>query len=134
MNTTHHHDPAGRDPRATVEAPLEPMPTASPRPRWMVPALAAGLIGLGLVTAGVISMSSLIYFGLVGGMLLMHLGGHGHGVHGGGAGHGTSLSQRSDDTQPAAPGSHAEGSVDEPVTHNAHETNDHDRHPSSSCH
>lgn len=43
----------------------------------------AGLLAMGLVIAGLVSASTAISAGLVGGMLLMHLGGHGHGGHGG---------------------------------------------------
>lgn len=56
----------------------------STRPRWLLPSLAVGVVVAGLVVTGVVPLSSVLYVGLFGGMMLMHLGGHGmHGGHGG---------------------------------------------------
>ena len=57
----------------------------STRPRWLLPALAGGLVVAVLFAFGVVSPSAVLYGGLFGGMLLMHFGGHGHHHgHGGG--------------------------------------------------
>jgi hypothetical protein len=59
------------------------------RPRWLLPALLTLTITVALVAAGFVSLSTVLYVGLFGGMILMHLGGHGaHGGHGGRGGHG----------------------------------------------
>lgn len=84
--TTHVHDPAieERDPgRAGTTATGSPV-GALRRPGWLVPALAIGVLGIGLAVAGVVPLSTVLYAGAFGGMLLMHLGGHGHGGHGNG--------------------------------------------------
>ncbi len=61
------------------------VPVGRSRPRWLVPGLLVVIAGAGLVLAGVISFSTAVSAGLIGGMLLMHLGGHGgHGAHSGG--------------------------------------------------
>lgn len=62
----------------------------STRPRWLLPGLAVGVVVAGLVVTGVVPPSSVLYVGMFGGMMLMHMGGHGmHGGHGrrGHAGH-----------------------------------------------
>ena len=65
-----------------------PAATGSTRPRWLVPALVGGVVVGSLVVFGVLSPSVVLYGGLIGGMFLMHAGGHGgHGGHGGGAAH-----------------------------------------------
>jgi hypothetical protein len=51
------------------------------RPSWLLPALGTGAVGIGLVLAGLISATTLIYLGVIGGMLFMHLGHTGHGSH-----------------------------------------------------
>lgn len=57
----------------------------SPRPRWLMPALAVGAFAIALVVAGILPLSAALYGGAFGGMMLMHLGGHGaHGAQGGG--------------------------------------------------
>lgn len=86
----------------------------SVRPPWLLPVLAVGTIGIGLVLAGVISATTLIYIGVIGGMLVMHLGHGGHGAH---AGHGepsavasTPAQSGSDESRPATgrgPNSHS---------------------------
>lgn len=87
--TTHAHDPSthlahradGPEPRTLATA-------TSTRPRWLLPAIVVAIVAIGLVISGVMSPSSVLFAGLLGGMLLMHLGGHGgHGGHGGAGGH-----------------------------------------------
>ncbi len=111
--TTHVHDPSiDGDAHPSRSAGTDPPQSVPARPRWLLPGLAAALVAAGLLAAGVVSLSTIIYVGVFGGMLLMHLGGHGHGGHGGGghAGHGArdsqaishdqDLSGRSDGSQP----------------------------------
>ena len=52
------------------------------RPAWLLPAVALVVLGAALAFLGIIPVSTVLYAGMVGGMLVMHLGGHGHGVHG----------------------------------------------------
>ena len=83
--TEHAHDPAAHadSPRPGPVAAGGTATTAS-RPRWLLPGLVAGIVVGALVVAGVLSFSTVLYAGLLGGMLLMHLGGHGgHRGHGG---------------------------------------------------
>lgn len=84
-------------------------PMARPRPRWLIPGLIAVITGAGLVMAGVIPFSTAVSAGLIGGMLLMHLGGH--GGHGAGAatadddkGQSDSTAPVQDSDKPARPG------------------------------
>ncbi len=96
--TAHVHDHRSTDwtPDAPpADPPADPAPSIEAaerrRPRWLVPAGVAGLIVGGLVVTGVLSPAVVLYGGLAGGCLLMHLvGGHGgHGGHGGGSSGGT---------------------------------------------
>ena len=87
--TAHVHDPAMHPLDEAVDAPSAASSATgtSTRPRWFVPGIAVGVVVAGLVLAGVVSLSTALSAGLFGGMLLMHLGGHGmHGGHGGGGG------------------------------------------------
>jgi hypothetical protein len=81
--TAHAHDHSAQS---------APTATRSARPRWLLPALVVGVVVGALVVFGVLSPSAVLYGGLIGGMLLMHAGGHGghggHGDHGGGTGQG----------------------------------------------
>ncbi len=89
--TVHAHDPSVDPADDAVDAPTGATSDGgtSTRPRWLLPGLAVAIVVAGLVVAGVVSLSTALYAGLFGGMLLMHLGGHGmHGGHGGGGGHG----------------------------------------------
>lgn len=54
------------------------------RPRWVLPALLLAVAAGVLLYLGVITPSSLLSIGLFGGMIGMHL--FGHGMHGGHAG------------------------------------------------
>ena len=53
------------------------------RQRWALVGIPVALVAGLLVLAGVVSPSTVLYAGAFGGMMLMHLGGHGsHGGHG----------------------------------------------------
>jgi hypothetical protein len=115
------------------------------RPSWLLLALVASLIGASLVVAGVVSAEVAIYVGVFGAMMLMHIGGHGHGAHGvdirddqsaGPAGHprgSEDLDQARSTTQPLAPPSVAERQRSTAETPEAGETA-RDGHPGRGCH
>ena len=115
------HDPAthtsGRDP---LPARTDAMKAGAARPRWLVPGLLVVIVAVGLVVAGVLSVSAVIYAAVFGGMILMHVGGHGgHGSHGGGpANHG---GQGSDPTEDSG-------------DRQGDGTDDHDQRGSHGCH
>jgi hypothetical protein len=98
------------------------------------------IVAVGLVIAGVLSASTVLYVGLFGGMLFMHLGGHGgHGGHsaqpGGDEGTGAKdLSGRSDGSQPSVSGSHHGLEHRASTEQNQSETTNHDQHTSHGCH
>ncbi len=76
----HVHNQADADParRVASEAGL----ADGALPRWLLPGLAIAIVGAGLVLAGVVSISTVLFLGFFGGMILMHTGGHGaHGGH-----------------------------------------------------
>ena len=75
------------------------------RPRWLGPLAVAAVIAAVLVLAGVVALSTVFYAGLFGGMILMHVRGHGHGGHG--AGHDAHDVEESDGT--ASPNGPASG-------------------------
>ncbi len=53
------------------------------------PGIVGAIVVVGLVVAGVASLSTVLYVAFFGGMILMHVGGHGHRGHGaGGIDHG----------------------------------------------
>ena len=126
--------------------------TGSSRPRWLLPALVGAVIVSALVFFGVLSLSAVLYGGLLGGMVLMHAGGHGgHGGHGGGSGQGghgghgsaagggpasdgVNLSRRSPGSQPS-PSTSTQG-LDERAANApiGSETHDHDQRSSHTCH
>ena len=87
----------------------------SGRPRWLAPLAVAVVIAAVLVLAGVVALSTVFYAGLFGGMILMHLGGHGHG--GRGPGHEAHDVEESDGTASLngpASGAPAGAAVDRP--------------------
>lgn len=152
--TTHVHDPSIEAPDLDGSGSIairRPDPAIA-RPRWLLPALAAVVVATGLVVAGVVSASTVLSVALLGGMLLMHLGGHGHGGLAGHGGHGEAgpgghgghdergvvrdedLSGGSRGSQPARPdfndGPDDRASADQ----NRNETTDHDQHPAHTCH
>lgn len=107
--TTQAHD------HSVHEAPSRPVVPAAGRgavrqaahPRWLWPGVAAAIVVTGLVVAGVLSISIVLYAGAFGGMLLMHAGGHGgHGGHGGSGGHEDHGSGTTSGTDPLSHGSH----------------------------
>lgn len=96
------------------------------RPRWLVPAV-VGLVVVGaLVITGVLELSTVLYAGAIGGMLVMHLGGHGHGAAttGDHAGHDTAAA--SDHSGHGAP---REGAVARPASPESQPAT-----PSRGCH
>lgn len=104
MSSTVHNHSTVREGDRAAPVPAEAGLTARKRPRWLLPALLAAVIVAALVAGGVLSFSNVLYAGLFGGMILMHLGGHGaHGGHrtpgapGGGSG---------GDDGPAGPAGH----------------------------
>lgn len=122
--------------------------TRPARPRWLLPGLAAGLVVAALVVAGVVSLSTVLYFGLFGGMILMHAGGHGgHGGHGSrggrethqGHGGGTTpsdedLSHHSHRSQLGGSGSDEALEDRASINPTGNERHDHDQHSSHGCH
>jgi hypothetical protein len=115
--TTHVHGPALDHPEDAVD-PLEGEPPVAPtftRLRWLVPGLAIGIVAAALLVTGTVSFSTVLYAGLFGGMLLMHLGGHGmHGGHGAGSlGAGPS-------GDPPKVSDHGRGAEERPETHRPH--------------
>lgn len=143
--TTHVHDPSiDGDPSRTGAAGTQRAQSAATRPRWLLPGLVAAFVAAGLVVAGVVSLSTVFYVAAFGGMLLMHLGGHGHGGHGGGhAGHSgpgsaatsddQDLSGRSAGSQPLRSAS-GDALDDRASYQNRSETNDDDQRGSQGCH
>jgi hypothetical protein len=97
--TAHVHDPAMHPVDEAVDTPAASRSAGGTptRPRWLLPGLAAGVLVAGLVLAGVVSLSTALYAAMFGGMLLMHVGGHGmHGGYGG-DGHGRHAGDGSSD-------------------------------------
>jgi len=143
--TAHAHDPAAVSGATPESAPDGGASTSPTRPRWLLPGLTIALVAGALVAAGVVPLSTVLYAGLFGGMIFMHVGGHGHGGHGGG-GHGghaahsggtndtDDLSPGSSGSQPTDPGS-AVG-LDARAGHDStdSETERHDQHSSHGCH
>jgi len=79
-------------------------PMGRSRPRWLIPGVIAVVTGAGLVLVGVIPFSTAVSAGLIGGMLLMHLGGHGgHGADDD-KGQSDSTAPVQDSDKPARPG------------------------------
>ena len=112
------------------------------RPGWFRPALAGGFVVLALVVTGTVPLSTVLYVGLFGGMILMHLGGHGsHGSEGShkGQGAGTTsdsegLSHRSHRSQPGRPASDGAPTGRASIHSNRNEPHDHDQPSSRGCH
>lgn len=135
--TAHAHDQSKQS---------APTATGSARPRWLLPALAGGAVLGALVVLGVLPPSVVLYGGLLGGMVLMHVGGHGGhgdgGGHGGPGGHqsggpasdGVDLTRRSPGSQPS-PSTFGEGfderTANAPIKRGTH---DDDQRSSHTCH
>lgn len=135
--TARVHDPtppggAGPDPART------PVSRPAARPWWLLPGAAGAFVIGGLVVAGVLSLETVLYVGMFGGMILMHVGGHGHGGNGGHDGGkspgSTALRQGSSDAQPRQAGSTVglEPRADDDSRESG--THDHDQHSSHGCH
>lgn len=78
--TTDARDP--QRPRTVDGSAPAVLLAAISRSRWLVPGVAIATLMGALVVTGVLSVSTVLYIGLFGGMMLMHLGGHGmHGGH-----------------------------------------------------
>lgn len=142
--TAHAHDPAAHadSPRpgaATTDGTAtttDGTATTAGRPRWLLPGLAAGIVVSLLVVAGVLSLSTVIYAGLLGGMLLMHLGGHGgHGGHGSGAAPDAgNLRRPSSGAQVGRSDSEDELDDRASIEESGSETHGHDKRSSHGCH
>lgn len=139
--TAHVHGSTDQGGAATDAAPPSRASATLARPWWLLPGVVAALLVGGLFAAGIVSLSTAAYLGLFGGMLLICMGGHGHGGHGG-QGHGThgsapaenaSLSRPSSSPQPSGPGS-AAGLIGEPHDPTTSETKRHDQPSSHGCH
>ena len=140
--TAHVHGSIGQGGAASDPAPLGRNPATLTRPWWLLPGVVGALVVGSLVVAGIVSLSTVLYLGLFGGMMLMCMGGHGHGGHGGQGhdAHGSapdeneSLSQRSSSAQPSGSGSAA--GLDRRATYDptTSETERHDQHSSHGCH
>ncbi len=84
-------------------------PRTASRPRWLLPAIAVAAAAAALLYLGVLTPSSLLTIGLFGGMIGMHLFGHGsHAGHGGHEAHGGN---------PAADGQTPGAEADRPAQH-----------------
>lgn len=140
---THQHQVPADTVRQEGERPDATSTTAltAARPRWLMPGLVVGVVAVALVAAGVLSVSSVLYAGLIGGMLLMHLGGHGgHGSHGtrdGGWAPGPdadNLREPSSDTQGKGAGSSHQ--LDDRALKHGRRTEQHDddQHNNHGCH
>ena len=127
--SSHPHAGGDRSPGATTPAGRRS------RPRWLVPGIAAAAIATALVAFGVVSLSSMLSVGLLGGMLLMHLGGHGGpGGHAGHGGQAADLTRRSPGSQPDDPASGAGPDPGATTNADGSETKDHDQRSSHACH
>lgn len=144
--TAQVHEHAAHGGGTPPEPTIKSWPITASRPRWLVPGLVIAVIVGGLVLAGVVSLSTVLYAGLFGGMMLMHMGGHGHGGHGGGGpGRGHSLhgdgadgaedlSRRSSGAQPGESGSTTGLDRRVPDDSTTSETEDDDQHRAHGCH
>ena len=136
MNAQAHNHPANDiDRRLSTFAP-EAGPVPRARPRWLLPGLVGVIVAAGLVLANVASLSTVLYVGLIGGMILMHAGHGGHGGHGnhGGPNAPEDLSHGSHGTQPdgsALPDAREDRAA---ITSSSNETEHHDQHTSRGCH
>jgi hypothetical protein len=65
------------------------------RPRWLLPVLVAAVLAIALVIGGILPASVVVYAFSMGGMLLMHAGGHG--------GHGSGHAAHSEATEQDRP-------------------------------
>ena len=75
--TAHVHDSSTHHTRGEDGAVPAGQATGSTRPRWLLPALVGAIAVAVLAAYGVLPLSAVLFGGLFGGMLLMHVGGHG---------------------------------------------------------
>lgn len=147
--TAHADDPSVHPRRFGDPSPAAAHPPVRrSRPRWLLPAVATVVVAAMLVALGVISLSTVLYAGLLGGMVLMHVGGHGgHGGHGGPAGGGPQegpdggttavagdLSGRSSGSQVDERRSSTGSKPRTTTVPHGNEKDDHDQHSSHACH
>ncbi len=144
--TAHAHDPSTRPSRPGDPGPAAVHPPARRAwPRWLLPAVGAVAIAAVLVALGVVSLSTVTFAGLMGGMVLMHVGGH--GGHGGPEGGGpqevpdSGTPAAGDDhgghsrsAQPDAPASQTGADPRITTVPQANEEHDHDQHSAHACH
>lgn len=134
-----------QDPSMPVDEAVDTHPgdtragRTSTRPRWLMPGIAAGVGVAGLVLAGVVPFSTALYAAMFGGMLVMHLGGHGmHGGHAGHANGGSSARPAPSKPQPGSraggPGSSGEAGDEAPDEGRGDEAQRHDQRGSRGCH
>ena len=87
--TAHVHDSSTQPSNRKDSGVHAARATGSTRPRWLLPAVVGAIGVIVLVWYGILSPSAVLSGGLIGGMLLMHVGGHGghagKGDHGDGA-------------------------------------------------
>ena len=134
--TAHVHDSSMPHTRGEDGAVPAGQATGSTRPRWLLPALVGGIAVAVLVAYDVLPLSAVLYGGLFGGMLMMHVGGHGgHGDPEDGTPTATEdLRRPFGGSSPDRTGFDAgpdQSSTNEP---NGSETHDHDERSSHGCH
>ena len=138
---THPHQVPAEAVGQQREGPNATSTTAptTPRPRWLMPGLVVGVVAVALVVFGVLSASTVLYAGLIGGMVLMHLGGH--GGHGGHAGHGRGSAPGVDDLRDPSSGAQVQkpdssDQLDERAKKHGSrsEQHDDDQHNNRGCH
>jgi hypothetical protein len=81
----HVHGPTSEGGGANDGAPVGRARATLRRRPWLVPSAFAALLVGGLVIAGIVSLSTVLYLVLFAGLMLMCMGGHGHGGQGHGA-------------------------------------------------
>lgn len=151
--TAHAHEPSPHPSGHGGPGPAASRPAARrSRPRWLLPVVAAAAVAAMLVALDVISLSTVLYGGLLGSMVLMHVGGHGGG-HGGHGGHGRPVdggphrglevgtADAADDPSGRSPGSETDDAASQTgsdpratTVPEGNEKHDHDQHSSHACH
>ena len=140
--TAHVHDPAAHRGGSPAHHSAGSASTTSVRPRWLLPGLLITFVAGGLIFLGILSLSTVLYAGVFGGMILMHAGGHGHGghvsaghaAHSGETGRAEELSGGSSDTQPPRPGSVARLGERPTSDSTTSEIEHDDQHSEHGCH
>ena len=134
-------NPIGMAEHDHIPASGNPGRGSGTRSGWVMPGLLVTLAAGGLVAADVVSLSAVLYAGLLGGMMLMHLGGHGHAFHGGGRSADSTgrsedavLSRRSFESQDQAPASRAGSEQRAANDTSTTESSDDGQHDAPGCH